>query len=98
MCSDHDQTPPGMRKSWSFCHAVQRHQACGAFLYFRTKLQAREVEHALDAQFRFGFMDADLLRAISDHVPPGTMDSIAAFRPLLCSVGPCGIYHIIYMI
>ena len=91
MCDEYDFTPSSMRKAWGYTTALSRHQACGAYLHFRTLMEKRvpggkwnEIKSSLDSQFAYGFLDADLAHVLANEVPPGNLDSISAFRIFGC--------------
>ena len=93
MCADFDQTPPALRKPWSFATALNRHQCCGLYIHYMGLLQKRipqgkwaEVERSLDSQFTFGFLDTDLQHSLTSEVPPGNMETVSAFR---CPASMC---------
>lgn len=90
LTSDHDATAMQLRRAVSFKDATKVHQACGAFLFFLSKLQdmAPESEFInmkteLYTQFNAGLLDADLQHAVENHVPASAdLCTVAAFRPV----------------
>lgn len=85
--SDHDATPPPMRKAFTFAQGLAKLQVCGAFLHFLSQLQKlsppaafEEAEKSLRTQFMLGYMDPDLSHVLESQFPPGDVSSIAAFR------------------
>ena len=90
LTSDHDATAMQLRRAVSFKDATKVHQACGAFLFFLSKLQdmAPESEFInmkteLYTQFNAGLLDADLQHAVENHVPASAdLRTVAAFRPV----------------
>lgn len=90
LTSDHDATAMQLRRAVSFKDATKVHQACGAFLFFLSKLQdmAPESEFInmkteLYTQFNAGLLDADLEHAVENHVPASAdLCTVAAFRPV----------------
>ncbi|CAK9093865.1 FO synthase subunit 1, partial [Durusdinium trenchii] len=88
--SDHDATPPPMRKAFTFAQGLAKLQVCGAFLHFLSQLQKlsppaafEEAEKSLRTQFMLGYMDPDLSHVLESQFPPGDVSSIAAFRPFV---------------
>lgn len=87
---DHDRTPDAMRKALAYKEGLQVHQCCGAYIHCLGLLEKQSppdqfsgMKENLDRQFESGFMDADLNFAIEQLVPPISLSSIGAFRPLL---------------
>ena len=61
----------------------------GAYLHFKAMMEKRtpqakwkEISESLDNQFRFGYLDSDLVHCVSELVPPGDLNAISAFRLL----------------
>ncbi|CAK9097478.1 Uncharacterized protein SCF082_LOCUS45724 [Durusdinium trenchii] len=83
-----------LRRAVSFKDATKVHQACGAFLFFLSKLQdmAPESEFInmkteLYTQFNAGLLDADLQHAVENHVPASAdLCTVAAFRPYVTKI------------
>lgn len=85
--ADYDATPIPLRQAMTYQKALQKHQACGAFLWFLSSLQKMapsemwpEIDKSLRSQFSQGYMDPDLLHALETQVPPGDLKSLGAFR------------------
>lgn len=79
-----------MRKALAYKEALQVHQCCGAYIHCLGILEKQSppdqfsgMKENLDRQFESGYMDADLNFAIEQQVPPISLASIGAFRPLL---------------
>ena len=86
--TDHDRTPPTLRRSVTEKQAVVKHQACGCFLHFLRiyerlcpSTEYGEAAESLTSQFMSGFLDPDLGHVLEATVPPGDPSSVAAFRP-----------------
>lgn len=87
LLSDHDSTPPQLRKPLTFREALGKHQACGGFLHYLRLLQQMapaadypEMEKDLKQQFRYGYLDPDILHSLETMVPPGDIQMVGAFR------------------
>ena len=79
-----------MRKALTYKDGLQIHQCCGAYIHCLSILEKQSpsdqfsaMKENLDRQFETGYMDADLNFAIEQQVPPISLASIGAFRPLL---------------
>ena len=72
--SDHDATPPPMRKAFTFLHFLSQLQKLSPPAAFE------EAEKSLRTQFMLGYMDPDLSHVLESQFPPGDVSSIAAFR------------------
>lgn len=84
---DWDKTAAPLRKALAYKDAVALHQATGAFLHFVAVLQSsfpakdfKDASDSLLAQFMEGFLDPDLIHAMSVQVPPGDIRAVGAFR------------------
>lgn len=91
MCQDWDKLAPNMRKSWGLRESNQLHACCGGFLYFmgllREKVPTKEYDDVasdLQKQFMMGFLDPDIVHAISTTAPPAPLDSVAFLRKGVC--------------
>ncbi|CAK9022466.1 FO synthase subunit 1 [Durusdinium trenchii] len=91
--ADYDATPIPLRQAMTYQKALQKHQACGAFLWFLSSLQKMapsemwpEIDKSLRSQFSQGYMDPDLLHALETQVPPGDLKSLGAFRPFVAKI------------
>lgn len=87
MIADHDNKPAQLRKAMTFREAVELHQACGGFLHFLDALEKlapgsefQTMQHELHQQFKYGYLDPDILHCLANQVPPGDVKSVGAFR------------------
>lgn len=87
MLADHDGCAPQMRKPLTYRDALSKHQACGGFLHYLNVLQKiapsgefAAMESDLRNQFRFGYLDPDILHSLEATVPPGDAQMVGAFR------------------
>eukprot|EP00438_Fugacium_kawagutii_P023793 Skav228140 [mRNA] locus=scaffold2683:22736:26272:- [translate_table: standard] len=87
MIADHDNKPPQLRKPMSYREAVELHQACGGFQHFLTSLERiapgsefKGMQEELKQQFKYGYLDPDILHCLNTQVPPGDLKSVSAFR------------------
>ncbi|CAK9036023.1 unnamed protein product [Durusdinium trenchii] len=90
---DWDKTAAPLRKALAYKDAVALRQATGAFLHFVAVLQSsfpakdfKDASDSLLAQFMEGFLDPDLIHAMSVQVPPGDIRAVGAFRPFLAKM------------
>ncbi|CAK9009367.1 Uncharacterized protein SCF082_LOCUS10261 [Durusdinium trenchii] len=91
--SDHDQTPPSLRKALTHAQALSKHQACAAFLHFLGLLEQMSppadfaaAKKSLLSQFQSGYLDPDLAHALDSQFPPGDAASVGAFRPFIARI------------
>ena len=91
LVGDWDNSAPSLRKAWNFKDAIVLHQCTGAFLHFQHLLERGfpaklwpQAKATLTTQFLQGFMDPDLLHAMSTTVPPGDAKSIGSMRFEFC--------------
>ena len=87
MASDWDKLSPSMRKGWNFRDSQQLHAACGGFLYFMGLLKEKvaetefqQVAQGLRDQFLCGFLDPDILHALTTTAPPAPLESVSFLR------------------